>query len=126
MCSVLLSFQAICLKTASLKSVSSVGEGQTAGRDEQLRNRALVSMQISYKEQKRGRSVLRDGVCQQRLQSCFPWVASSPCECNFYTVVAVGLMGESQMLLLFWTSRGLNPPLCGNFAAEFTTRESGL
>lgn len=30
------------------------------------------------------------------------------------------------MLLLFWTSQGLNPPLCGNFAAEFTTRELGL
>lgn len=38
----------------------------------------------------------------------------------------MGLMGESQMLLLFWASQGLNPPLCGNFAAEFTTRELGL
>lgn len=66
MCSVLLSFQAICLKTASLKSLSSVREGQTAGRDEQLRNRALVSMQISYKEQKRGGRVFRGGVCQQK------------------------------------------------------------
>lgn len=35
-------------------------------------------------------------------------------------------MGESQMLLLFWTSPGLNPPLCGNFAAEFTTGDLGL
>lgn len=66
MCSVLLSFWAICLKTASLKSLSSVKEGQTAGRDEQLRNRALVSMQISCKEQKRERRVFRDGVCQQK------------------------------------------------------------
>lgn len=47
MCSALLSFQAVCLETASLKSLSSVKEGQTAGRDEQLRDGALVSMQMS-------------------------------------------------------------------------------